>query len=106
MSDRISPELFYHLVKLAALELDAEEAEYLRVELNKQLGVIDELAAIPLDDETPFTSHGVPYADSIRPNLRGDEWVACDNSEEILSQAPEIDENFIVVPDIPHEKLE
>ena len=37
MSDYIAPETFNHLVKLAELEMDAEEAEYLRGELNKQL---------------------------------------------------------------------
>ena len=37
MSDPITPELFTHLVELAALELTPPEAEYLRGQLNGQL---------------------------------------------------------------------
>ena len=33
----ITPEVFDHLVQLAALELDEKQAEYLRRELNSQL---------------------------------------------------------------------
>ncbi len=106
MTDPISPEIFDHLVDLAALELDAEESDYLRAELNKQLKAIDELAAIPLDENLPATSHGVPYTAQIRPQLRSDKWIACDNPEDILSQVPHLAENYILVPDIPHESLD
>jgi aspartyl/glutamyl-tRNA(Asn/Gln) amidotransferase C subunit len=106
MSEKISPELFKHLVELAALELEDDEAEYLRGELNKQLKAIEELAAIPLDEKTAVASHGVPYAEAIRPELRLDIWDAGDAQAEILAQAPDIDNNYIVVPDIPKEELE
>ena len=49
----ISPEVFDHLVQLAALELDEEQSEYLRRELNSQLSAVRELEAIQLDPETP-----------------------------------------------------
>lgn len=106
MSDSITPELFSHLVDLAALELSEEEADYLRAELNKQLKAIDELAAIPVDESTPIISHGVPYAEAIRPHLRADDWEPSKVAADILAQAPETDEDYIVVPDIPHEELE
>ena len=105
MSEPISPEIFDNLVGLAALELDAEEADYLRAELNKQLKAIDELAAIPLDDKLPITSHGVPYTAEIRPQLRKDDWVECENPEDIIGQVPQVAENYILVPDIPHEEV-
>ena len=105
-SDQISPELFEHLVHLAALELPTEEAEYLRSELNNQLKAIHELEAIPLDSEIPATSHGVPYTPLITPALRDDEWIACPNPEDIVEQAPEVEEGYVVVPDIPHTELE
>ena len=41
--EKISPELFEHLVGLAAIALDPTQSEYLRSELNKQLNVIEEL---------------------------------------------------------------
>jgi aspartyl/glutamyl-tRNA(Asn/Gln) amidotransferase C subunit len=105
MPDLIDPDTFAHLVDLAALELDAAEAEYLLRELNNQLTSIRELEAIPLDPDTPLTSHGVPYTTATTPPLRGDEWVFCPNPDDILAQAPEVAERYIVVPDIPHEDL-
>ncbi|HZD58581.1 MAG TPA: Asp-tRNA(Asn)/Glu-tRNA(Gln) amidotransferase subunit GatC [Anaerolineales bacterium] len=103
---QISPELFNHLVALAALELPPEEAEYLRRELNNQLKAIHELEAIPLDPETQATSHGVPYTPAITPTIRPDEWIPHPNPQDILEQAPEVEDRYILVPDIPHTELE
>jgi aspartyl/glutamyl-tRNA(Asn/Gln) amidotransferase C subunit len=105
-SEEITREIFQHLVLLAAFELEQEEAEYLRTELNGQLKAIRELEAIEVETETPITSHGVPYQAAIRPNLREDEIVPCEDAPAILSQAPEVKDRFIVVPDIPHTELE
>jgi aspartyl/glutamyl-tRNA(Asn/Gln) amidotransferase C subunit len=106
MSDLISVETFNHLVGLAALELDEEQAEYLRRELNNQLKSIKELEAIPLDDEIVVTSHGVPYTAATSPLPREDVWQPYPAPEEILAQAPETEDGYIVVPDIPHTTLE
>ncbi len=105
MSEEISRELFDHLVTLAAFELSAEEAEYLRRELNKQLDAIHELEAVPVDEDTPLTSHGVPYTPEISAPPREDQWRPYPHPEKILSQAPETEDGYIVVPDIPHETL-
>lgn len=101
----ITPEIFDHLVRLAALELTEEEAGYLREELNGQLGPIAELEAIETGEGVPITSHGVPYNPSIRPALREDEAEPCAEVEAILEGAPELEDRYIVVPDIPHEEL-
>jgi len=106
MSDAITPEIFDHLVLLAALELEPQEAEYLRSELNKQLKAIHELEAIPLDPSTLVTSHGVPYTADITPHIRADEWLPYPDAEKILQQAPQTEQDYIVVPDIPHTELE
>jgi aspartyl/glutamyl-tRNA(Asn/Gln) amidotransferase C subunit len=105
MTDSIDPETFAHLVDLAALELDADEAEYLRRELNNQLQAIRELEAIPLESRTPLTYLGVPYTPGISPSLRPDEWEPCPNPDDILAQAPDVAERYIVVPEIPHEEI-
>ncbi len=105
MSEEISRELFDHLVELAAIELNEEEAEYLRRELNRQLSAIHELEAIPLDADMPITSHGVPYTADIRPPIREDRWQPYPHPERILDGAPETEDRYIVVPDIPHEEL-
>jgi aspartyl/glutamyl-tRNA(Asn/Gln) amidotransferase C subunit len=106
MSDEITVEVFNHLVTLAALELDETQAVYLRRELNQQLKAINELAAIPLEDDLKISAHGVPYTMESSPQLRKDDWLPFENVEEILSQAPQADDHYIVVPDIPHEKLD
>jgi aspartyl-tRNA(Asn)/glutamyl-tRNA(Gln) amidotransferase subunit C len=106
MSDPITPEIFNHLVNLAALELDPQEAEYVRRELNNQLKAIHELEAIPLDGAVTITSHGVPYTDQTSPAPRADEWIPYPHVQDLLAQAPELEDNYIVVPDIPHTTLE
>lgn len=106
MSDTISVETFEHLVGLAALELDPEQAAYLLRELNNQLKAIHELEAIPLDDTIQVTSHGVPYTAASSPALRADEWQPHPDPAEILAQAPDNQDGYIIVPDIPHTTLE
>ena len=105
MADEITPELFDHLVRLAALELSPAEAEYLRRELNNQLTAIHELEAIPLEDDTPITSHGVPYTAESTPAMRLDVWEPHPLPQDILEQAPESEDGYIVVPEIPHTEI-
>lgn len=106
MTDTISPETFHHLVDLAALQLMPGEADYLRQQLNNQLKVIQELAAIPLDEDVTVTSHGVPYTIDNSPAPREDTWHPYPNPEEILAQAPQADDGYIIVPEIPHTNLD
>ena len=106
MSERITRKTFDHLVKLAELELEPDEAEYLRHELNNQLGAIEQLSAIPLDDDIPLSLHGVAFAPAISQPLRSDDWLRFDNIAGILSQVPELVEEQISVPEIPHKILE
>jgi aspartyl/glutamyl-tRNA(Asn/Gln) amidotransferase C subunit len=105
MTDEITPEVFNHLVDLAALELEPAEAEYLRGQLNNQLKAIHELAAIPLDDSVPVASHGVPYTPESSPPARPDQWQPEPEPARLLSGAPETEDGYLVVPDIPHEEL-
>jgi aspartyl/glutamyl-tRNA(Asn/Gln) amidotransferase C subunit len=105
MSDQITPEIFEHLVDLAALELDDRQAEYLRQQLNNQLKSIHELEAIPLDEDIPINLHGVPFAADQSASPREDEWKPSSDVKDILAQAPELEDNYIVVPDIPHTTL-
>jgi aspartyl-tRNA(Asn)/glutamyl-tRNA(Gln) amidotransferase subunit C len=105
MTDEITPELFEHLVELAALELSTDEGDYLRKQLNNQLKAIHELEAIPLDPSTPVASHGVPYGLKTSPAIREDILVPYPDPGRLLSGAPETEDNYIVVPDIPHQDL-
>jgi aspartyl/glutamyl-tRNA(Asn/Gln) amidotransferase C subunit len=106
MTDSISRSMFDHLVDLAALELTPAEADYLLQQMNNQLKSIAELIAIPLDEDTPIASHGVPYRAEMSAPLRLDVIHPCQNVDEILAQAPQVQERYIIVPDIPHATLE
>lgn len=105
MSEQITPEIFDHLVDLAALELSADQAEYLRKQLNNQLKSIHELEAIPLEGDVPISLHGVPYEAPESSEPREDEWHAYADPRAILDQAPQLEDDYIVVPDIPHTSL-
>ena len=106
MPEEITPELFEHLVELAALELDPAEAEYLRRELNNQLASIHTLAAIPLPDDIEPAARGVPYPIEISALPREDAHIPFENVKAILAQVPDVDDGYIIVPEIPHEELE
>ncbi|MCJ7696602.1 MAG: aspartyl/glutamyl-tRNA amidotransferase subunit C [Anaerolineaceae bacterium] len=104
--EQITPEVFEHLVNLAALALDPSQSEYLRSELNNQLKAIHELMAIPIDESMPLASHGVVINQENMPKLRQDIWQACENAEEIIAQAPVSEGGYIIVPEIPHEDMD
>jgi len=105
MNDEITPELFRHLVELAALELSDDEADYLRRQLNNQLKAIHELGTIPLDPSTPVASHGVSYTPAISPAMRADEPHPFPDPAKLTAVAPETEDGYIVVPAIPHQDL-
>jgi len=104
--EEVTPEIFDHLVELAALALNEKEADYLRGELNKQLSAVHELEAIELEGNIPPASHGVPYPPERKPDLRGDVWVPSHQAADITAQAPEFDGGYLIVPETPHTTLE
>jgi aspartyl/glutamyl-tRNA(Asn/Gln) amidotransferase C subunit len=106
MTELIDIETFNHLVDLASLELKPGEAEYIRQQLNNQLNAIHELEAIPLDSATQLTSHGVPFPPQISPELRQDVWIPSPYADAILKQAPQTEERYFIVPEIPHTTLD
>lgn len=106
MENKISKELFDHLVLLAALELEEEEAEYLRAELNKQLTAVEQLVTIPVGDETEIAAHGIAYTDQNSALLREDVHKPFENVAGILASAPQTEEDYFMVPQIPQEDLE
>ncbi len=106
MGESISREDFRRLAELASLELPEEEAEYLRKELNNQMISIEVLESIPIDAETGKAAHGLPYTDLNSAPPREDISRQDPNRQAILDQAPELEDGYIVVPDISHQELE
>lgn len=105
MNEEITTDIFDKLVELAALELDPEEAEYLRRELNNQLSAIRVLEGIPLPEGVEPAARGVPYPPERRAGVRVDVVEDCEEREAILREAPEVEGGYIVTPEIPLEDL-
>ena len=84
-----------HVARLARLELTDEEKERLR----DQLGVILENAAkvseVATDDVTP-TAYAIPRSNVLRP----DEVTPSLAVEEVLSNAPEVEDDRFKVPKV------
>ena len=106
MEERISRKDFQRLAELASLELPEDEAEYLRKELNNQMISIEVLESIPIDADTSTAAHGLAYTSHNSPTPREDIAKEDPNRQAILDQAPELEEGYIVVPDISHQELE
>lgn len=106
MSENITEEIFNHMVELAALELDEEESQYLRKELNNQLLAIEELRAFPMPEGVEPAAHGVPFPDSISAPIREDIPKAFSDPDSIIAGAPESEDRYFIVQDIQHEDLD
>jgi aspartyl-tRNA(Asn)/glutamyl-tRNA(Gln) amidotransferase subunit C len=106
MPEAITPEIFQKLVRLASLDVGEAEGEYLRQQLNNQLSSVAELEAIPLDEDIQVTSHGVAYSPEITPEMRADEHTPYKKPEKIVGNAPESEDGYFVVPNIPIEGLD
>ena len=106
MPEAITPEVFNKLVGLASLNVGDQEGEYLRQQLNNQLSSVAELEAIPLEEDLKVTSHGVAYTPQIAPEMRADEHVRYPEPGKIVENAPESEDGYFVVPNIPIERLE
>jgi aspartyl/glutamyl-tRNA(Asn/Gln) amidotransferase C subunit len=106
VAEEITKDIFEKLVSLAALELNPDDGEYLRGQLNKQLLAVHELESIPLSADVPLARHGVAFPAEISPELRKDAWQPFPNFNEIMQQGPQTVDNYFVVPEIPHTRLE
>jgi aspartyl/glutamyl-tRNA(Asn/Gln) amidotransferase C subunit len=95
--DYIDQEIFNHLVELSQLNLDPQEAEYLRTELNHQLTALKELLQVPLDEDIQPSTWGlVPQGTGMRP----DEAIPDAHPQAIVALAPETEDGYIAVPDL------
>lgn len=102
----IDPETFAHLIELASFEFEPDQADYLREQLNNQLITIQELEAVPIDENLVVEIHGVPYPQRLSQALREDTASTFLDREELIGQFPRFEDGYVIVPDIPHQELE
>ena len=84
-----------HVARLARLELTDEE----KARLRDQLGVILENAAKVSEvatDDVPPTAYAIPRSNVLRP----DEVTPSLTVEEVLSNAPEVEDDRVKVPKV------
>ena len=84
-----------HISKLARLGLSEEEKKLFGKQLSAILEYADNLKKINTEN-TPPTSHAIP----MKNVLREDKVIPCENSEDILANGPEVEENMFCVPKI------
>jgi aspartyl-tRNA(Asn)/glutamyl-tRNA(Gln) amidotransferase subunit C len=95
MSESISTEDVAHVASLARLSLTTDELERFTGQLAAILGHAQDVAALDLDGVEPM-DHPVPLHDVVR----ADEVRATLDRDEILSQAPEVEDGRFRVPRI------
>ena len=105
MQEVISKEIFNELVRTGRIGLAPDEAESLRFEMNRQMDVIRQLEAIPLEETVNPVIHGNPYPKAIRCELREDIVKPFENSSAIIFEAPLSHDGYIVSPDVVHQKI-
>ncbi|OGC22975.1 asparaginyl/glutamyl-tRNA amidotransferase subunit C [candidate division WOR-1 bacterium RIFOXYB2_FULL_42_35] len=84
-----------HVAKLARLGLSEEEKKVFGEQLGKVLDHANELQKLNTDNVSP-TSHAIP----MKNVLREDKVVVCQNTEDILANGPETEDNMFKVPRI------
>ncbi len=87
------------VARLARLALSEEELATYRAQCEVILEHAARVQALPTDGVAP-TSHPLPRTNAFRPDVVTD----CLDREEVLSQAPDRDGDYFVVPKILEEQ--
>ena len=95
MSDRLTRDDVAKVALLARLELSDAELDLYTEQLGAVLDHADDVAALDLDDVPP-TAHPLPLVNVLRPDVVG----PCADRDEVLSQAPSVEDRRFRVPAI------
>ena len=95
MSDRLTRDDVAKVALLARLELSDAELDLYTEQLGAVLDHADDVAALDLADVPP-TAHPLPLVNVLRPDVVG----PCADRDEVLSQAPSVEERRFRVPAI------
>lgn len=91
----LSPEQIDRLAHLARLNLNDQERERLRGELDKILGFVEKINELDLEDREPLI-----YLSEERNILRKDEAQNVTTKDEALKNAPDKDSDYFRVPKV------
>jgi aspartyl-tRNA(Asn)/glutamyl-tRNA(Gln) amidotransferase subunit C len=95
MSDRLTRDDVAKVAQLARLELTDAELDLYTEQLGAVLDHADDVAALDLADVPP-TAHPLPLVNVLRDDVVG----PCADREEVLGQAPSVEDDRFRVPAI------
>ncbi|MCU0310602.1 MAG: Asp-tRNA(Asn)/Glu-tRNA(Gln) amidotransferase subunit GatC [Acidimicrobiales bacterium] len=95
MSNRLTREDVAHVARLARLTLGETELDLYTEQLGAVLDHAEDVAALDLDDVEP-TAHPIELVNVLRP----DEVGPCLDRDEVLAQAPAVEDGRFRVPAI------
>jgi aspartyl-tRNA(Asn)/glutamyl-tRNA(Gln) amidotransferase subunit C len=95
MADRITRDDVRHVATLARLEVSEEELDVFTGQLAAVLAHADDVASLDTDGVPP-TAHPLPLENVLRP----DEVRPSLDRDEVLGQAPAVEENRFKVPPV------
>ena len=84
-----------HVAWLARLELTDQEVDRLTNQLNSLMGHFEDLGKLDTQGVAP-TSHSIPVWNVFREDIAGPSLTA----EEAVSNAPESENNYFIVPQV------
>ncbi|TFG61755.1 MAG: Asp-tRNA(Asn)/Glu-tRNA(Gln) amidotransferase subunit GatC [Spirochaetales bacterium] len=85
----------YVTASLAALELTAEEAGELSKAVEQMLDYFSKMAEFDIKNLEP-TTHALLASNRLRPDILN----AAINPDDLLERAPELEDRFIVIPNV------
>ena len=95
MSERLTRDDVAHVARLARLSLTDAELDTYTIQLGAVLDHADDVASLDLADVEP-TAHPLPLVNVLRP----DEVGPCLDRDEVLAQAPAVEDRRFRVPAI------
>ena len=95
----LSPDQIARIARLARIAVSASETEALRVQLNRVLGLIDELQSVDTRGIEPM-SHALEALLPAGQRLRPDVVAEPDRRDEFQSVAPAVEHGLYLVPKV------
>jgi aspartyl-tRNA(Asn)/glutamyl-tRNA(Gln) amidotransferase subunit C len=95
----LSPDQIRHLARLARIRVREEESAALLEQLNRVLGLVDQLRAVDTAGVAPM-AHALDAEFPVSQRLRPDEVSEADQHELLQAGAPAVEQGLYLVPKV------
>lgn len=100
----ISEEIIEHTAKLARLNLSEEEKKLYFNQLNKILGYVEVINSANISNISPTANTRISIGEKVATPLRKDEVLTFTDTDLIMENAPQQEENMFKIPKIIEEE--